>query len=224
MSNRTATHRRPFFGALEQLFGHPGTLYDRLDAAHAELGVLSSGMPEGAVRTEARELTENLERSLRARGAVPIGEAIELARRVVDLHDRIFGEEGEGQTRIFLRPWQQLHAAVLILCSEPGPIQQRLADAFAVGIGWLDARELPGIVRPEFQAIQQELARATRLDRGLGHMSEEEAKGLAAKLLLLYVHVLGTRLASLPAIATGAVACGSLGTAQGGPIPSGVGK
>lgn len=195
MSNRTAIHRRPFFGALQQLFGHPGTLYDRLDAAHAELGVLSSGMPEGAVRTEARELTENLERSLRARGAVPIGEAIELARRVVDLHDRILGEEGEGQARIFLRPWQQLHAAVLILCSEPGPIQQRLADACAVGIGWLDAGELPGIVRPEFRAIQEELACAAR-SGGVARLSEEQAKETAAKLLLLYVHVLGVRLSA----------------------------
>lgn len=207
MSNRTAIHRRPFLGALQQLFGHPGTLYDRLDAAHAELGAMSSAMPEGAVRTEARELTESLERSLRARGAVPIGEAIELARRVVDLHDRILGEEGEGRGRIFLRSWQQLHAAVLILCSEPGPIAQRLADACAVGIGWIDARELPGIVRPRFAALQAELARFARRECGLAGLPEGQARELAAKLLLLYVHVLGVRLATRPATVVRAAVC-----------------
>jgi hypothetical protein len=207
MSTRTALHRRPFLGALEQLFGHPGTLYDRLDAAHAELRVMSSGMPEGTVRTEARELKETLERSLRSRGAVPIGEAIELARRVVDLHDRIFGEEGEGRTNIFIRSWQQLHAAVLILCSEPGSIQQRLADACALGLRWIDARELPRIVRPPLLAMQTELAAIARSESGLLGLSEEQAKEIATQLILLYVHVLGVKLDARYGEGRGAVAC-----------------
>jgi len=195
MSNRTAIHRRPFLGALQQLFGHPGTLYDRLDPADAQARVLSSGTPEEMTRTETRSLTETLERSLRAREAVPIGEAIELARRVVHLHDRVYGEGGEGRSGVFLRSWQHLHAAVLILCSEPGSLPQRL-DACVAGMERIDVRELPGIARARFLALQAELAAMARSEGGLPRIPEERAKAAATRLILLYVHVLGVALAS----------------------------
>lgn len=137
---------------------------------------------------------------------MPIGEAIELARRVVDLHDRMLGEEGEGRGWLFLRSWQQLHAAVLILCSEPGPLSQRLADACALGIANMDPDELPGIVQPSLKRLQAELAALAPSDGGLARLPEERARATAARLLLLYVHLLGVRLAARPVPGAAAVA------------------
>jgi hypothetical protein len=202
MSHRPAIHRRPFLGALQQLFGHPGGAYDRFYAADAEPAMGSSAVPEGA-SPDVRELAEHLARLVRTRGAAPIGEVIALARRVVDLHDRFFGEECEDRRSFFSRSWQQLHAAVLILCSDSRPIEQRLADAWAV-LGSIDDRDLPAIVRPRACALQAELAQMARREDGFGNLSREEAEQAAARLLLLYVHTLGAALAARPGATTGA--------------------
>lgn len=185
MTAHYTIHHRPIFGALEELMSHTGTLHVRLAAAGARLGASSQALAD-PVREEASALAERIDQTLRRPGGPGLAEAIGLARQMVDLYDRYATTEGQCRKILFRRAWQRLHAAVLILCSEPGSIQERLSDVYLSAFVYWTAADIPQPCEREFLALKDELAQVVQF-RGLGF---ERARFLAHEILLLYARVL----------------------------------
>lgn len=185
MSAHHTIHHRPLFGALEELMSHAGTLNLRLGAATVRLDASSQALPS-PVREEASALAERIGQSLRRPGGPGLVEAIGLARQTVDLYDRYATTEGQSRKVLFRRAWQRLHAAVLILCSEPGSIQERLSDVYLSAFVYWTAADIPQPCEHEFLALKDELAQVVQF-RGL---APERARYLAHQILLLYASVL----------------------------------
>ncbi|BAU47508.1 hypothetical protein SVA_0929 [Sulfurifustis variabilis] len=185
MTPHYTIHHRPLFGALEELMSHTGTLNLRLGAAGARLGAAAQALPN-AVREEATSLAERIAQALGRPGGPGLTEAIGLARQMVDLYDRYATTEGQCRKVLFRRAWQRLHAAVLILCSEPGSIQERLSDVYLSAFVYWTAADIPQPCEREFLALKEELAQVVQF-RGL---AVERARFLAHQILLLYARVL----------------------------------
>lgn len=89
--------------------------------------------------------------------------------------------------------WQKLHAAVLILASGTGTIQERLCDAYVDSLIRLhDPNDFPLEMRKDFEAIQKELtavppsgnegsAKASTND-----MTDDKASEIAEKIVSMY--------------------------------------
>lgn len=176
---------RPLFGALEELMSHAGTLNLRLGAATVRLDAASQALPSPLCE-EATALAERIGQALRRTGGPSLLEGIGLARQLVDLYDRYATAEGQCRKILFRRAWQRLHAAVLILCSEPGSVQERLSDVYLSAFVYWTAADIPQPCEREFLALKDELSQVVQF-RGLG---PERARFLGHQILLLYARVL----------------------------------
>lgn len=185
MGTQHAIHHRTLFGALEELMSHSGTLNLRLGAATVRLDASSQALPS-PLREEASALAERIGQALRRPGGPGLLEGIGLARQLVDLYDRYATAEGQSRKILFRRAWQRLHAAVLILCSEPGSIQERLSDVYLSAFVYWTAADIPQPCEREFLALKDELAQVVQF-RSLG---PERARFLAHQILLLYARIL----------------------------------
>lgn len=180
-----AIHHRPLFGALEELMSHAGTLNLRLGAATVRLDASCQALPS-PLREEASALAERIGQALRRQGGPSLVEGIGLARQLVDLYDRYAAADGQFRKVLFRRAWQRLHAAVLILCSEPGSIQERLSDVYMSAFVYWTGADIPQPCEREFLALKDELSQVVQF-QGL---SPERARFLAHQILLLYARVL----------------------------------
>jgi hypothetical protein len=96
--------------------------------------------------------------------------------------------EGTGMTQ----NWEHFRCATLTLVG-PGPVKQRLCDAYMKHLRMVDAESLPRSVQPEFAELAQSM-RCAQAAGGLGaveasvrKMSEQDAGLLAARVLEIFV-------------------------------------
>lgn len=97
--------------------------------------------------------------------------------------------------------WEKLYAAVLILASGTGSIQERLCNAYADSLMRLqDRNDFPVEMRDDFEAIQNELTAVQPLgDEGsikasTNAMTDDKASEIAEKIVLMYDQI--TRMVS----------------------------
>jgi hypothetical protein len=96
--------------------------------------------------------------------------------------------EGTGMTQ----NWEHFRCATLTLVG-PGPVKQRLCDAYMKHLRMVDAESLPKAVQPGYAELAQEM-RCAQAAGGLGaveatvrKMSEQDAGRLAARVLDMFV-------------------------------------
>ncbi len=92
--------------------------------------------------------------------------------------------------------WEHLWRAAQVLVG-PGPVKQRLCEAYMKHVQHVDARELPRELQPDYAALS-DAVHCARAAGGLGtveatirKMSEADATRLAANMLRLYVTLAG---------------------------------
>jgi hypothetical protein len=92
--------------------------------------------------------------------------------------------------------WEHFWRAAQVLVG-PGPVKQRLCDAYLKHVKQVDARELPRELQPDYAALLEAL-HCAQAAGGLGtveatirKMSEQEAGRLAASMLAMYVTLAG---------------------------------
>ena len=96
--------------------------------------------------------------------------------------------EGTGMTQ----NWEHFRCATLTLVG-PGPVKQRLCDAYMRHLRMVDAEALPRSVQPGYAELAQAM-RCAQAAGGLGaveatvrKMSEQDAGFLAARVLEMFV-------------------------------------
>jgi hypothetical protein len=96
--------------------------------------------------------------------------------------------DGIGMTQ----DWERFRCATLTLVG-PGPVKQRLCDAYMKHLRIVDAETLPRSIQPGFTALSQAM-RSAQAAGGLGaveatvrKMSEQDAGLLAARVLEMFV-------------------------------------
>jgi hypothetical protein len=96
--------------------------------------------------------------------------------------------EGIGMTQ----DWERFRCATLTLVG-PGPVKQRLCDAYMKHLRMVDAETLPRSIQPGFSELAQAM-RSAQAAGGLGaveatvrKMSEQDAGLLAARVLEMFV-------------------------------------
>jgi len=96
--------------------------------------------------------------------------------------------EGIGMTQ----DWEHFRCATLTLVG-PGPVKQRLCDAYMKHLRMVDAETLPKSIQPGFTELAQAM-RSAQAAGGLGaveatvrKMSEQDAGLLAARVLEMFV-------------------------------------
>jgi hypothetical protein len=96
--------------------------------------------------------------------------------------------EGTGMTQ----NWEHFRCATLTLVG-PGPVKQRLCDAYMKHLSMVDAEGLPKAVQPGYADLAQAM-RSAQAAGGLGaveatvrKMSEQDAGLLAARVLEMFV-------------------------------------
>ncbi len=86
--------------------------------------------------------------------------------------------------------WESLHKAALEL-AKPSPLKQRLTDAFTHHLLDLPPYEIPGDLRPDFEALRQSLTRVRPLQgesvvaATVRKMSIGEAEACASRIVAL---------------------------------------
>lgn len=86
---------------------------------------------------------------------------------------------------------QKLYAALVILASEPGRIDERLEKAYRLGIAAVDAQlDIPPVLAAEFLKIRAELQKQF-FNPGASRFTSEQdlrkwATGVAAKVVAFY--------------------------------------
>jgi hypothetical protein len=92
--------------------------------------------------------------------------------------------------------WEHFRRAALVLVG-PGPVKQRLCDAYLKHLQQVDSRSLPRELQIDYAALSDTLHSAPATG-GLGaveatvrKMSEAEAGSLSARLLGMYVSLAG---------------------------------
>jgi hypothetical protein len=94
-------------------------------------------------------------------------------------------------------PFAQRFADAVEILVGDGPIKQRLASAYSEHLADLADSELPGPLRPDFEALQAAMTHVapagseTRVRASVQKMSPPEAAGHAGTIVRLYVALLG---------------------------------